>query len=88
MIEKYNELNKYENNFYKKKQYNIIGIDEVGRGPLAGPMVLAGVILDQNKPIYGIDDSKKISKKKRYELSEKIKKKAKAYYIFYVDVKQ
>lgn len=46
----------------------IAGIDEAGRGPLAGPVVAAAVILDLNKPIYGLDDSKKISEKHREEL--------------------
>jgi ribonuclease HII len=43
----------------------VIGIDEAGRGPLAGPVVAAAVILDLNKPIEGVDDSKKIRPEKR-----------------------
>lgn len=54
----------------------IAGIDEVGRGPLAGPVVAAAVILDSKEPILGLDDSKKLSKKKRQELFEEIRKKA------------
>jgi len=46
----------------------VAGIDEAGRGPLAGPVVASAVILDLNKPIYGLDDSKKLSEKKREEL--------------------
>lgn len=54
----------------------IAGIDEVGRGPLAGPVVAAAVILDINEPILGLDDSKKLSLKKRLELFDEIKEKA------------
>ena len=50
----------------------IAGIDEAGRGPLAGPVVAAAVIVDQNNIIEGIRDSKKIAKKKREDLYEKI----------------
>jgi ribonuclease HII len=49
------------------------GVDEVGRGPLAGDVVTAAVILDPNKPIEGLDDSKKLSEKKREYLFEIIK---------------
>lgn len=54
----------------------ICGTDEAGRGPIAGPVVAAAVILDPNKPIDGINDSKKLSEKKRLALSEEIKQKA------------
>ena len=47
----------------------IAGVDEVGRGPLAGPVVAAAVILDPDYPIIGLRDSKKLSEKKRQELS-------------------
>jgi ribonuclease HII len=49
------------------------GVDEVGRGPLAGDVVTAAVILDPNKPIEGLDDSKKLSEKKREALFDIIK---------------
>jgi ribonuclease HII len=52
------------------------GVDEVGRGPLAGDVVTAAVILDPNKPIEGLDDSKKLSAKKREFLFEVIKENA------------
>jgi ribonuclease HII len=51
----------------------IAGIDEAGRGPLAGPVVAAAVILDPQKPIIGLNDSKKLSAIKREELFLKIK---------------
>ena len=54
----------------------IIGTDEVGRGPLAGPVVAAAVILDPNNPISGVRDSKKLTEKKREELFLEIRAKA------------
>ena len=57
----------------------IAGIDEVGRGPLAGPVVAAAVILDPTNPIEGLKDSKKLTVKRRTELAEIIKAKAKCY---------
>ncbi len=51
----------------------IAGVDEVGRGPLAGPVVAAAVILDHDFPIFGLDDSKKLTAKKREQLAEIIK---------------
>ncbi|API86451.1 ribonuclease HII [Francisella uliginis] len=59
----------------------ILGIDEAGRGPLSGPVVAAGVILDNDKIIEGLNDSKKLSDKKRELLYEEIIFKAKAYSI-------
>ena len=62
--------------------YNIIcGVDEAGRGPLAGPVYAAAVILPKGHIIEGINDSKKLSEKKRELLAEKIKQKAVAYVI-------
>ena len=46
----------------------IAGVDEAGRGPLAGPVVVAAVVLDSGNPIEGLDDSKKLSRKRREEL--------------------
>ena len=57
----------------KKQGYSLIaGIDEVGRGPLAGPVVSAAVILNENTYIEGLNDSKKLSEQKRVELYEQI----------------
>lgn len=54
----------------------ICGTDEAGRGPIAGPVVAAAVILDAENPIEGLNDSKKLSEKKREKLSIEIKEKA------------
>ena len=56
--------------------YCIAGVDEVGRGPLVGDVVTAAVILDPDNPIEGLKDSKKLSEKKRAQLSIEIKAKA------------
>ena len=57
------------------------GVDEAGRGPLAGPVVVVAVILDANRPIAGLDDSKKISASKREALYSQIVAAATAYNI-------
>ena len=68
------QLWKYEEDY---AQYShICGIDEVGRGPFAGPVVAAAVILPKNSNLLYINDSKKLSEKKREELFEEIQKEA------------
>lgn len=57
------------------------GCDEVGRGPLAGDVVAAAVILDPENPIIGLDDSKKLTEKKRNQLFDEIQAKAKSWCI-------
>ena len=59
----------------------LAGCDEVGRGPLAGDVVAAAVILDPENPIIGLDDSKKLTGKKREFLFDEIKRKAKSWCI-------
>lgn len=75
----------YEKQEQEKGNYLIAGMDEVGRGPLAGPVCVACVIMPLDDIIEGVDDSKKVSEKKRNELFEKIKEKAIAYSIEMVD---
>ena len=67
---------------------NICGVDEAGRGPLAGPVVAAAVILPENCEIEGINDSKKLSEKKRDALFDVICEKALAYGIAFADEKE
>lgn len=74
----------YENDLISKGHKLIAGCDEVGRGPLAGPVVCASVILDPNNKIEGLNDSKKLSEKKREVLDKEIKEKALAYKVFYI----
>ena len=59
---------KYEERAWQKGYKRVAGIDEAGRGPLAGPVVAASVILPTNVSILGINDSKKLSQKRREEL--------------------
>ncbi len=63
----------------------IAGIDEAGRGPLAGPVVAAAVILNPDQSIFGLNDSKKLSAKMRQKLSEEIKIKALAWGLGYAN---
>lgn len=66
----------------------VAGVDEAGRGPLAGPVFAAAVILPCDVLIEGINDSKKLSEKKREELFDVIREKAVAYSIYSVDEKR
>lgn len=66
----------------------IAGLDEVGRGPLAGPVVAAAVILDPERPIVGLADSKKLSEKQRERLSQEIKEKALAWALGRAEVEE
>jgi ribonuclease HII len=63
----------------------IAGVDEVGRGPLAGPVVAGAVILDPQRPLDGLADSKVLSAKRRAELAGDIEKKAIAWSIAWAD---
>ena len=75
----------YEKEFLQKGYTLIGGVDEVGRGPLAGPVVCASVIMPLDDIIEGVDDSKKLSKKKRELLYDKIIEKAISYSIKQVE---
>ena len=77
----------YEINARNKGYSAVCGIDEAGRGPLAGPVFAAAVILPENCVIEGLNDSKKISEKKREALFDVIKEKAVSYCIASVDEK-
>lgn len=83
--EKLLKMKQYENALYEKGIQYIAGVDEVGRGPLAGPVVSVAVVLPRDFNILGVDDSKKLSPKKREELYEQIKDAAVAYGVGCVD---
>lgn len=73
----------------KEKGYGLVcGVDEAGRGPLAGPVYAAAVILPDDCVIEGLNDSKKLSEKKREQLFDVIKEKAVAYCIASADVEE
>ena len=76
---KYEEMYAYEKQAREDGYAFPGGIDEAGRGPLAGPVVAACCILDPDVKILGLDDSKKLTEKKREELFVQIKEKALAY---------
>lgn len=67
---------KFEEQYYNEGKVYIAGTDEVGRGPLAGPVVATAVIMPKGCYIEGVTDSKKLSEKKRKALKEEIEKKA------------
>lgn len=76
-------------NEYREKGFDIIcGVDEAGRGPLAGPVYAAAVILPSGCVIEGLNDSKKLTEKKREALFDEIKEKALAYGIASADEKE
>lgn len=77
----------YEKDLYSKGYEYICGIDEAGRGPLCGPVVAAAVILKKGDKIEGVNDSKKLSEKKREQLFDTIKERAVAYSVGIVDEK-
>jgi len=66
----------------------VAGVDEVGRGPLAGPVVAAAVILDPTRPIEGLADSKKLSEKRREALAEVIRERALAWALGRAEVEE
>lgn len=78
-IKRTEELRRPEIELMDKGYSLIAGVDEVGRGPLAGPVVAAACIFDRDVDMVGIDDSKKLSEKKRERLFDEIKEKALAY---------
>lgn len=77
--ERLKKIKEIEKELYSKGFENICGIDEAGRGPLAGPVVVAGVIMPKDSMIEGINDSKKVSEKKREILYDKILDEAISY---------
>ncbi len=81
LVVKYDQMMAYEKEAFSKGYKVVAGIDEAGRGPLAGPVVVAACVLDPMKPILGLDDSKKLSEKKREALFVEIKEKAIAYVV-------
>ena len=78
-LERLTKLKEIEKDLYEKGFQKIAGIDEAGRGPLAGPVVVAGVIMPQDSMIEGVNDSKKVSEKKREKLYDLILEQAICY---------
>ena len=78
-LERLTNLKSMEKELYNKGFEYICGIDEAGRGPLAGPVVVAGVIMPKDSMIEGVNDSKKVSEKKREKLYDVILEEAISY---------
>lgn len=85
-LQRINNLCQFENKEYKLGKTYIGGIDEVGRGPLAGPVVACTAVLPKNCTILGINDSKKLSSTKREQLYKQIKNQALSIGIGIIDV--
>lgn len=75
----------FDKKYFSKKIKFLAGVDEAGRGPLAGPVVAAAVIFDKRTNIKGVNDSKQLTESKREELFDKIISKALAYSISIID---
>ena len=85
-LERLTKIKEIENEIYNKGEIGTIaGIDEAGRGPLAGPVVVAAVIMPKDSMIEGINDSKKVSEKKRELLYEQIINEAISYSVGIID---
>ena len=78
----------YEKEAISKGYKAVCGVDEAGRGPLAGPVCAAAVILPENTIIEGVNDSKKLSEKKREALFDVIKEQALSYSIAFASVEE
>ena len=78
-LERLKEIKKIEEELYANGTTSIAGIDEAGRGPLAGQVVVACVVMPRDSMIEGVNDSKKVSEKKREKLYEEIIKEAIGY---------
>lgn len=87
-IERLNNLKSIENSLYNEDVKYICGIDEAGRGPLAGPVVVASVIMPKDSMIEGVNDSKKVSEKKRERLYEEIINNAISWGVGIIDEKR
>jgi ribonuclease HII len=86
--EKFYEMNAFERK-YRKQGYKLIaGMDEAGRGPLAGPVCAAAVILPEDFYLPGIDDSKKLSSKKREDYDEIIRREAVAVSVIMIPAEE
>lgn len=82
------DLWSFENEVYDEGYELVCGVDEAGRGPLAGPVCAAAVILPRGLEIPGLDDSKKLSEKKREEIFDVIKDEAISYGIAFATVEE
>src|SRR5690625_873122 len=85
LIKQFDKMTAFEKTFYEKGYRFIAGVDEAGRGPLAGPVVAASIILPFDFTLYGLTDSKLLSEQQRLDFYHIIKKKAIAYDVSIID---
>lgn len=71
-LDRFTEMSKFENHLYQQGYHYIAGVDEAGRGPLAGPVVAGAVVLPKDCKLIGLNDSKQLSESKRHDLYYKI----------------
>ena len=86
--ERLEKLKEIEKDLYLKGFNKICGIDEAGRGPLAGPVVVSAVVMPNDSMIEGVNDSKKVSEKKREKLYDEITSSAVAWGVAIIDQKE
>ncbi|HET7522275.1 MAG TPA: ribonuclease HII [Bacillales bacterium] len=86
--QKYAEMSTYEQQLWQQGKARIAGVDEAGRGPLAGPVVAAAVILKKDTPVLGLNDSKQLTEKMREELYQEITASAEAVGVGTVSAKE
>jgi ribonuclease HII len=87
-LKHWNELNREEKQLKQDGVTLIAGVDEVGRGPLAGPVVVAAVILPADFFLLGVNDSKQLKKEEREEFAKHIQEQAVEYSISFIDAKE
>ena len=87
-LERLTKLKEIETDLHSKGFKYICGIDEAGRGPLAGPVVIASAIMPEDSMIEGVNDSKKVSEKKRELLYDKIIEEAISWQVAIIDEKE
>lgn len=87
-LERLTNLKEIETKLYEQGNQYLCGIDEAGRGPLAGPVVVAAVIMPKDSMIEGVNDSKKVSEKKREKLYDEIIETAVAWGVGIIDQKE
>ncbi len=75
----------FDSSMVSSPSLNILGLDEVGRGPIAGPLAIGGVVLNRDVLIEGLNDSKKIPESKRDDIAVRIKESALSFHVTYVD---
>ena len=85
LLKQYEAMLRYEREAWLAGFRQIAGVDEAGRGPLAGPVAAAACILDPDKPVLGLNDSKKLSEKKRETLYSQILSQAVCWHVVLID---